>query len=81
MCRTQDWDSMPNGLERLWQAARDRKKEKFTALLHHLDLDICLLEEAYPDLKINAAPGVDGMTWQDYDAGRELRLKCLHLRV
>jgi RNA-directed DNA polymerase len=43
------------------QAARQRKKEKFTALLHHLSID--LLDEAFFELKDDAASGVDGLTW------------------
>src|SRR5512145_3078508 len=49
-------------LDRVRQAARQRKKERFTALLHHISLD--LLRMAFLDLKRNAAPGVDGLTWQ-----------------
>ena len=44
----------------------NRKKERFTALFHHVDVD--LLREAFFWLKREAAPGVDGMTWQDYEA-------------
>ena len=44
------------------QAARHRKKERFTALFHHLSLD--LLREAFLALKRDAAPGVDGLTWR-----------------
>jgi RNA-directed DNA polymerase len=66
-------------LERVRQAARPRKKEKFTALLHHVDVD--LLRLAFLALKRDAAPGVDGVTWQDYEADLERKLVDLRDRV
>jgi RNA-directed DNA polymerase len=59
--------------------ARENKQEKFTALLHHLTVD--LLRESYFALQRKAAPGVDGETWQQYGAGLEDRLADLHSRV
>jgi group II intron reverse transcriptase/maturase len=70
---------MSQGLERIRQAARQRKKERFTALLHHISID--LLGEAFGDLKANAAPGVDGLTWRDYEQNLERNLEDLHARV
>ena len=70
---------MSPGLERVRDAARQRKKEKFTALLHHVTVDE--LRDAFMVLKRNAAPGVDGQTWQDYAAGLEGNLQDLHARV
>ena len=64
--RAQDRESVPQALDRIRKVAKERKKEKFTALFHHLSLD--LLEQAFFDLKDNAAPGVDGVTWSDYEA-------------
>jgi group II intron reverse transcriptase/maturase len=61
------------------KAAKERKKEKFTALFHHLSLD--LFEVAFFDLKKKAAVGVDGLAWQDYEADLEPRLADLHARV
>jgi RNA-directed DNA polymerase len=72
-------ESVSQALDRLRQAARQRKKERFTALLHHINLD--LLRMAFLDLKRTAAPGVDGLTWQDYEADLEPRLRVLHDRV
>src|SRR5215212_6834861 len=72
-------ESVSQALDRLRQAARQRKKERFTALLHHINLD--LLRMAFLDLKRTAAPGVDGLTWQDYEADLEPRLRDLHDRV
>jgi RNA-directed DNA polymerase len=61
------------------QAARLRKKERFTTLLHHITVD--LLRQAFFTLKRKAAPGVDGMTWEDCEVGLEPRLTKLHNRV
>jgi retron-type reverse transcriptase len=61
------------------KAAKERKEMKFTALLHHLTVD--LLRESFYALKRKAAPGVDGMTWQEYESGLEGRLADLHNRV
>jgi len=67
------------GLDRVRHAARQRKKEKFTALLHHVTVD--RLRDAFLALKRRAAPGVDGVTWQDYEADLEGNLQGLHARV
>jgi group II intron reverse transcriptase/maturase len=67
------------GLDRVRNAARQRKKEKFSALLHHVTVD--LLRDAFLALKRHAAPGVDGVTWQDYEAGLEGNLQDLLARV
>jgi RNA-directed DNA polymerase len=77
--RTQSRGSVSPGLERVRDAARQRKKEKFTALLHHVTVD--LLRDAFLALKRHAAPGVDGVTWQDYEAALEGNLQDLHSRV
>lgn len=77
--RTQRRASVSPGLDRVRHAARQRKKEKFTALLHHVTID--LLRDAFLALKRRAAPGVDGVTWQDYEADLEGNLQGLHARV
>src|SRR3989475_2342640 len=77
--RAQSRASVSQALERIRQAARDRKKEKFTALFHHLSTD--LLEEAFFELKEDAAPGVDGLTWRDYEADLDCNIEGLHDRV
>src|SRR5437773_2818780 len=64
---------------RLAEVATERKKERFTTLFHHIDTD--LLEEAFYELAQNAAPGVDRMTWKDYEADIERNLEDLHGRV
>ena len=77
--RTQRRASVSPGLDRVRHAARQRKKERFTALLHHVTVD--LLRDAFLALKRRAAPGVDGVTWQDYEADLEGNLQDLHARV
>jgi RNA-directed DNA polymerase len=77
--RTQGRECVSHGLDRVRQAARQRKKEKFTALLHHVDVD--LLRESFLALKRKAAPGVDGLTWQAYAADLDRNLTDLHARV
>jgi RNA-directed DNA polymerase len=77
--RMQNRGSVSQGLERIRQAAKERKEERFTALLHHVSIE--LLEEAFFDLKRNAAAGVDAMTWQDYATDLERKLEDLHARV
>src|SRR5208337_4629781 len=77
--RAQNRERVTQALERVRQAARQRKKERFTALLHHVNVDT--LRTAFYALKRNAAPGVDGLTWTDYEAGLEPRLTDLHSRV
>jgi retron-type reverse transcriptase len=66
-------------LERVRQAARQKKRERFTALLHHVNLET--LRMAFHALGREAAPGVDGMTWTDYEADLDPRLADLHDRV
>ena len=77
--RAQIRESVSQALERVRQAARQRKKEKFTALLHHISVET--LEAAFYALKRKAAPGVDGVTWQEYEADLERRLIDLHGRI
>ncbi len=77
--RTQSRGSVSQGLDRVRNAARQRKKEKFTALLHHVTVD--LLMDAFLALKRRAAPGVDGVTWEDYEVGLVGNLQDLHARV
>jgi RNA-directed DNA polymerase len=72
-------ESVPQGLERVREAAKQRKKERFTALLHHVTID--LLKDAYSWLKREAAPGVDGRTWQSYKQNLEANLAELHSRI
>src|SRR6266481_5068220 len=77
--RAQNRATVSQGLERIRQAARQGKKEKFTTLLHHVSTTH--LEQAFLELKEDAAAGVDGLTWRDCEADLERRLEELHARV
>ena len=77
--RTQSRISVSQALERIRKVARERKKERFTALLHHISIDC--LGEAFIELKRDAAPGVDGLTWRTYEADLDRNLTDLHERV
>ena len=79
MSPTQSGKRMSQGLRGVRKAATERKQERFTALLHHLTVD--LLRDSFYALQRRAAPGVDGMTWREYEAGLEDRLADLHNRV
>src|SRR3984957_2745984 len=74
--RAQDRESVSQALGRIRQAARERKKERFTSLLHHLSIE--LLRLAFFALKREAAPGVDGLIWRDYEADLDRRIEDLH---
>ncbi len=77
--RTQTRERVTQALNRVRQAARQRKKERFTALLHHVNVDT--LGTAFYALKRKAAAGVDGVTWEDYEADLGRNLEDLHGRV
>src|SRR6202162_2976569 len=77
--RTQTRERVTQALNRVRQAARQRKKERFTALLHHVNVGT--LWTAFHALKRKAAAGVDGVTWQDYEADLGRNLEALHGRV
>src|SRR6516164_7849093 len=78
MHRTQGRERVSQALDRVRKAARLKKDEKFTALLHHINLD--LLREAFYALKRDAAPGVDGVTWRAYEADLDLYAECTVMR-
>ena len=78
-CRTPSRESGLSGLERVREAAKQDGKLKFTALLHHVSID--LLRGSYYSLKKQAAPGVDGVTWREYGENLEARLSDLHGRI
>ena len=77
--QAQDWESVSQALARIRQAAKLRKKERFTTLLHHVSVD--LLRLSFFALKKDAAPGVDGLAWRDYETNLEGNLEDLHDRV
>ena len=76
---TQSGARVSQGLAGVRKAAKENRGMKFTALLHHLTVD--LLREGFYALKRKAAPGIDGTTWQEYQTGLEGRLVDLHSRV
>jgi len=71
--RTQSRDGTTSALERVRQAAQRDRKQRFTALLHHV-YDVDRLRTAYLALKRDAAAGVDGETWQSYGQTLETNL-------
>jgi RNA-directed DNA polymerase len=77
--RAQDRASVSQALDRIRKAATERKQERFTAPLHHIDVP--MLRTAFYALKRDAAPGADGLTWQDYEADLDRRIEDLHDRV
>ena len=77
--RAQDRVSVTQALERIRQIARQRKKERFTALFHHINIE--LLEAAFYQLNVDAAAGVDGMTWDRYEANLKRNLEDLYARL
>src|SRR6516225_2175939 len=77
--RTQSRTGVSFGLLRVREAARRDKRARFTNLLHHVTLD--LLRQSFFALKREAAPGVDGVTWRQYEANLEPQLHDLHDRV
>ena len=77
--QTQRWNDALRGLRGVREVAKRDKRLQFTALLHHVSVP--LLESGFYALKRDAAPGVDGVTWQEYETGLDVRLKDLHSRV
>jgi RNA-directed DNA polymerase len=76
---TQSGKRVSQGLNGVRQAAQRNKQERFTALLHHVTID--LLRDSFYALQRKAAPGVDGLTWREYETGLDGRLADLHSRV
>ena len=66
-------------LDRVRRVARRDGDVRFTALLHHVTVD--LLRAAYWELNPGAATGVDGVTWREYGLDLEENLRGLHARV
>jgi group II intron reverse transcriptase/maturase len=69
-----------SALARVRQVAEGDKQVRFTTLLHHI-YDVDHLRRAYYALKREAAPGVDGETWQHYGAALEEHLRDLSGRL
>ena len=77
--RTQGREAVSQAQDRIREAVNRNTKEKLTALLHHISVDV--LRWAFFNLKKQAAPGVDELTWVDYAADLDLNLADLHARV
>jgi RNA-directed DNA polymerase len=77
--RAQKRDAVSQGLPGVRQAARRDKGLQFTTLLHHVDEGLLL--DSFYLLKKQAAPGVDRVTWKEYEQGVEGRIVDLHGRV
>jgi RNA-directed DNA polymerase len=75
----QSWEDALAGLHRVREAAKREKRIRFTALLHHVS--VALLTNSFYALKRGAAPGVDGLTWQEYERDLDKRLADLHSRL
>jgi RNA-directed DNA polymerase len=78
--RTQSREGAHSALERIREAARRDRKQRLTALLHHV-YDVHRLRSAYLALKRDAAAGVDGVTWQQYGKDLEANLQDLAGRL
>jgi len=76
---TQSGMRVSQGLRGVRQVAKERRQEQFTALLHHLSVN--LLRDSFYALKRQAAPGVGGVTWKEYEIGLEDQLADLHNRI
>lgn len=77
--RTQSRMDVKSRLTNVREAAQKDRKRQFTSLMHHLTLD--LLRESFFDLKKKAKPGIDGVTWADFNEDREPLLRELHAKI
>jgi RNA-directed DNA polymerase len=77
--RTQSRANELSVLRGVREVARRDKRTRFSALLHHVTT--ALLRESYYSLKRKAAPGVDGVTWHEYETGLDEKLADLHRRI
>ena len=77
--RTQSRDGVSQALDRVRTKARERKTERFTALLHHIDDE--LLRASFLAIQRDSAPGVDGVRWKDYAADLDRNLTDLRDRI
>ena len=78
-CQTQSWESVSPALDRIRETAKQDKSVRFTALLHHVSVE--LLRWSFYQLKRRAAAGIDGVTWDQYETGLESNLADLYGRV
>jgi len=79
VAQTQSWIPTSSGLQRVRERALKDKKAQFTALLHHVTKDS--LRDSFLTLKRKASPGVDGITWKQYEERLEINLHILHNKI
>ena len=77
--QTLSWGNALSGLHRVREAAKKDKRLQFTALIHHVT--VLLLQDNFYAVRREAAPGLDGMTWKEYETDLDKRLEDLHRRV
>ena len=77
--RTQSREAVSQAQARIREAVTRNKKEKLTALLHHISIDA--LRWAFLNLRKDAAPGIDGLTWDNYEENLEDNLAVLHEQI
>jgi RNA-directed DNA polymerase len=79
-CQSQNWGNVSNKLQLIREKARTDREMKFTTLFHHV-YNIEALRAAFYELSKDAAPGVDGVTWESYRENLEANLKDLSERL
>ena len=77
--RTQSREAVSHAQQRIREAVNRNKKERLTALLHHVTVDV--LRAAFLGLRKRAAAGIDAVTWEHYVEGLEDKLQNLHRRL
>jgi RNA-directed DNA polymerase len=77
--RTQSRISELSDLLGVRKVARKEKRTRFTALLHHVTVRV--LRASYYALKRDAAPGVDGLRWKEYETDLDEKLADMHRRI
>jgi RNA-directed DNA polymerase len=78
--RAQHRDGARSALERVREVAERDKTMRFTTLLHHV-YNVERLRAAYYALKRDAAPGIDGETWEHYGEALAANLADLSGRL
>jgi group II intron reverse transcriptase/maturase len=78
--RTQHRASVPSALERVRQAAKGDRRQRLTALMHHVYAPE-MLEFCYYSVNRGAAAGVDGETWRHYGESLAENLQGLSERL
>ena len=78
-CRTQGRESVSSALDRIRQAAIRNRKQKFSALFHHITEE--RLKDAFQKIERKASPGTDGVRWAQYEADLDNNIRDLHSRL